>query len=166
VRIAAAARDAAQKDRSTNGTNPYGHKYFGTGTNSGAPVDIDWGQQRKAPRSLPISGVPRPRFHAKGGDGTRRHWGSEPEPQTSNEIGSFFAKPDLYRDIDYDGLADANEAASMASVRAAAKPPVMGAEMTKDTRDAALLRSINGRRDKWGEEMYSVVNLEDSGYLL
>jgi hypothetical protein len=72
----------------------------------------------------------------------------------------------IYRDLDYDGLTDTNEAASMAAVRAASKPPVRSAEATQDERDAALLRSINGRKDNWGEEMYTVVNMEDSGYLL
>jgi hypothetical protein len=33
-------------------------------------------------------------------------------------------------------------------------------------RDDALLRSINGRRDKFGAEMYTVVNLENVGYML
>jgi hypothetical protein len=90
----AAARVAAQKERerNTEGTNPYGHKYHGTGANSGAPVDVDWGQARKAARPLPISGVPKPRYHARGGEGTRRNWGSEPEAQASNEIGAFYAK--------------------------------------------------------------------------
>lgn len=169
----AAAR--LQKHRK-DGTDPHSHRFNATGTAgpaSGGAVEIDWGRPSAKPRPLPISGVPRPRFHNRGGDGARRHWGSEPEPQVSAEIGAWYGKRSIFADLDYDGMADEVEAmggaaadAARAAVRNAAKPPELAATVSQDVRDDALLRAINGRRDRWGEEMYTVVNLEDSGYML
>lgn len=175
----AAARLAASKK---DGSDPHSRKYNAAGaagptyayaSASHGSQEIDWGKPRAKVRSLPISGVPRPRFHNRGGDGTRRHWGSEPEPQTSMEVGAFYGKPSIFADVDYDGMADELEARggaaaeeARAAVRAAAQPAQIAASASQDVRDDALLRAINGKRDKWGEQMYTVVNLEDSGYML
>lgn len=174
----AAARLAASKK---DGSDPHSHKYNAAGTAGPTSVyasashgaqEVDWGRPAKV-RALPISGVPRPRFHNRGGDGTRRHWGSEPEPQTSAEVGAFYGKRSMFTDVDYDGMDDEVEAmggaaaeGARAAVRAAARSPQIAASASQDVRDDALLRAINGKRDKWGEEMYTVVNLADSGYML
>lgn len=147
-----------------DGANAYGHQYT-TGnyqSASGEARDIDWGKQRAKPRPVPITGVPRPRFHNRGGDGTRRHWDSTPEPLVSTEIGGWWGK-EIYTDIDYDGLKDADEAAGIDKVRAHAQGPQIDA---RDRSDEALLRSINGRRDNFGTDMYTVVNIENTGYML
>jgi hypothetical protein len=167
-----AARQQAGLQKA-DGANAHGHRYT-TGnyhTSSGDAKEVDWGKPPARTRPLPISGVPQPRFHNRGGDGTRRHWGSEPEPQTSAEIGGWYGKRAIYADLDYDGMDDAAEAsgdggAGIAAIRTAAKGPTLDASASQDARDDALLRAINGRRDKFGAEIYTVVNLENAGYML
>ncbi|KAG8460549.1 hypothetical protein KFE25_013199 [Diacronema lutheri] len=157
---------ARLQKHSADGTDPFSHAYNAAGTAAPvAPVTaIDWGKPSVKPRPLPISGVPRPRFHTRGGDGARRRWGSEPEPQTSTEIGSWYGNRSMFADVDSDGRLDGAEAA--AGGRAALRASGLSPAASQDAHDDALFRSINGRRDKWGEDMYSVVNLADAGYML
>ena len=70
----------------------------------------------------------------------------------------------MFADVDSDGRLDGAEAA--AGGRAALRASGLSPAASQDAHDDALFRSINGRRDKWGEDMYSVVNLADAGYML
>lgn len=143
-----------------DGTDPNAGAYDAAGAVRPASAfapDIDWSKPAVKPRALPISGVPRPRFHTRGGGGTKRQWGSEPKPLASTEIGGWYGNPELFAHL---GAADGRGGAWAQSEAAAAVP------VSQDVRDGAALRAINGIQDNWTEAMYSVVSLEDTGYML